>query len=1475
MSSASLSRVHGLQDLLDRCQRRIRVYAMLRGTAETVSVAIGGLLLSMLIDYFVILPSYARVVLLLATLAATIFVAIKRLIMPVTSSAPRDELGAAMDLKFPELQESLATLISFDDPGVSSSETGSALMRERLTSYVQKQIGTIVPARVVENRSAVNRCGIATASIILLLTPILLWPSGSQLLFQRFFMPLANLATPTDLFFEVPNGDRVVSIGSDVDLIAIPQWHSGKRGLLPQEVVVEILASNGSQDRLPMAFDEEKSEFQTVLPDAQDSFKYRIRGDRAVTKWFQIAVATPPSITKAELIETPPVYTGRPVESFDGIVGDIHVFERSQIEVRLSFNKPVDTVDLLWKNWKPLDVEASETKPITDAETAQMDAEDLARATEPPAAAATEAPLLKAEFNPDRTSCVYRFEATGSGAFEFLVSDSLGLRNPPDPSRRLLTSGDKPPKLVVKGVRDELEVRPDDVVALNCTVTDDVGVGLLELHYQKNADAVRIEPFAELERGSRSVTQEFSVAMKTLAVADGDTVTFRVRAADERPVPGPQVVWKGPWTIRIKSDAEPLGKKPLREDDQKLVDALRKMEEELQKDVQKSNELKNELWKNWDEPTQQQVKDLSEKEQTQGRELQKLAEQVAEHPLMAKQAEKLTELAQQIREEVPSKLTEAASSDRDPAAQNLQKAANDLNKAREELHKITDEIQKIAEVEQELAELNRLALEAQQLARESEKLDQERQSGKPEEGQTEEERQQQLDERQAELQTEQQDLSSDLNSLLQRRNELLQAAREAQLDEAAEVARRTRELAQQQQQLAEGVREEAHDTARDAQELANQLQQARNEADQLGHQMAQQDQDMKRPEMQPLDEAIREIRQGNLESPKEKIDQVQETLQQSAEAVKNAQEAPAADPANPPDPAAAREAERKLAEQNQKRAELGAKVEDSVKKLEEIQQKLENMQTQLAGKKSNNSGEKPQDAAKAEEPSDPSGQDPSAQSPSQKGQQSEQPKGNVEGANPNAERTQPSPDDQDDRRKKAGAELLEQLKDRVESANELAETMKTDKDSHDAARRQSQLAAERADEALRHARAGQFKRSAERMRDVANESSHAAEHLQTESQQDRRSQLQQQRDDFNRMSDLLRQLDENDSAQVAAQQEAQEEVAESAQEMADPLRELSERMNNEALGMQQQSKPLEEAAAASEQAAQMGEQASDQLDQAQMQQAGQSAQEAANQLNRAAQIAEQASQGHRDPNNVLPSEVGESVNDAMQSLRKANELMNQQAADRAAQMAAQQGQQGEPGQPGQEGQQPGQSPQDGQQPGEGQPGNEQAPEGQPNEGGQPSEGQPSDGQSKSSGQQGQNSQQGQPGQDGKPGQGKPGQKGSNPGSQAARQMAKAAKALQQAARQVVPGQFSPGQLNPDEGDSDSQANGNSEQFDGRNPNATTKKMQKKWGTLHDELEEDSTDYSRDKIDPEYAEFVRRFRSKMATSAQDSRRGKQE
>ncbi len=1331
MSAATLSQVPGLNDLLRQCRGRIRRQTAVRGMANCLLVLLISLTLICILDYLLALSPMIRATLLLATVGLTGVVFFRSLIRPLMAPVSSQELGAAVDLSCPQMQETVATLLSIEDPQASASEAGSAVMRRRVLQQVAAGLKNVAPGTVVDGRDTLKRCGLAAGGVLVVLLPLAFWPTGTWLLLHRAAMPWANLATVTNLFFEVPDANRFVAQDSHVRFVAIPQWRTATAGELPADVMLELTADDGGHDQLAMSYDEVAGHFVAALPSVRQSVDYRVRGGGTVTEWFRLNVEVPPQIISAVLTETPPAYTGRPVEQTDGIVGVVEVFERSELEIVLQFNKPVQQVQLVWHNWQPISSQIAEDEFPEDQpgeDVFPLVSNPLLAGTQDERTAASEI-LLPKLISPDGLSAVFRMSALGGGKFEFAVSDHLQLTNPSEPDRQLVVIEDQPPELLVTGLRDALELKPDAIVPLDCRVRDDIGIDQLEMHFQKNEEAIRIEPASGLQRGSQSVEHAFRLSLKTLALTEGDTVSIRIRTADERPIPEPNIVWKGPWILRIRNDAAAIGSQALTEADQALIDRLRQLEDQLRQDAARGDELKTQLWQRWDEETQAAVRQLSEKEQLQGRELQQLAEQVAEHPLMQKPAEDLKQLGARVRERVPAPLNEAAKAERNQAAGKIQEGINELNRAREQLHQTIDEIEKLARLEQELAELNRLALEAEELASRADQLKKQQDAQQPEEGQSEQEFQEQLEQNQQQLEADRQQLTDELSDLLRRNQELLESARRSQLDKLAALSQEAGQLARQQQQIADGVNTESRDASQAAAPLADQLQQLRNRLRELNRRLEQEVPETPRTDAAGLENAARALRQGNLAEAEQELRQTQEHLAATNESLQSKQDPSTAKP-----------------ELQQQSAELA-------QELQQLRQSVDQLRAERN--------------AQAD-----------STAPASDAQPANAPPSVVQG-------------------------LMERLQQLNESSAALAESMKQDAAVEKAAAQQAQRAADRTQEATDSANAGQFSKAAERMRQSASEGSQAAARL-MDQQQDQKDQLLAHAQEISRLAETFQELQQNDSAQTEVQQQSQQSVAEQAAQLPGQLGELSERFNLPALAMEQQGRLAQEAQQAAGDAAQSGQQASNQLQQAELRRAAESGREAAAQLNRTAQLAQQGSQTDRNSQPLVPTDVGESVTDALQSLERAGQMA------RNAEAAGEQNPDGQ-----NSGQQDAQadaagSPSDASQSAESSAASASAAS---ESAGSDSEAASGDGQGSADGQQ-QPSGAGESSSAESSGQAAS-QDAAQSGNAASQQLSQAAKALADAARGALPRPFTPGQMSDaeDAGSKAKQGTGNDQQWD--------------------------------------------------------------
>ena len=692
MISDSSTSVAGLSELLERVRRRIRVQSALRGTAETVSILIAGVLLSCGLDYLLSLPGLFRLVFLALTLLLTAIIAARRLIIPVLQVPPTDELGAAVDLEFPELQESVATLISIQQSN-DGDDASTRLMQERLRLNVEEHIQVARPSDIVKSRSTIHRCAIAAGAIAVILAPILLWPSGSRLLAQRFVMPLANLAAASNFYFELPDGNRIVARNTDVELKAIPQWRDGIPGKTPTDVKLELRTESGIIDELPMLLNSEDQQFTAVLRSARESLRYRVYGGGAMTEWFQLTVGDPPVLQTATLTSVAPAYTRRAPATFEGASGDMEVLVGSQIEIRLAFNEPVHDVQIEWFNLKSeTGVSSENNSPKKSTVSAQR--------------------FNPAELTPDGLSAVFRFEAQDGCDFSIIAFNKAGLGLTSETARRLIVRPDAPPTLSVGGIEDGLRVRPDAMLTVECGAADDIGIGALNMRYRLNpaneavpqadlVDALTAEASLEtttvaaepLKIGSRIVSHTFTLDLKSLNTKSGESLTVTLCTQDERPVPGPQVVCQGPWTIYIDDRAPLGGETPGAALKRKLLQNLQRHQEQIAKDQKDAEELKEEIESEQTEETQKKAEELSKQQKKTAEELKELAEKSEAEQMTPEQKEKLKELSEQLAEDAAEKLAEAANEkSKSEAAKKTDEAAQQLGKSKGGLERLADDI---------------------------------------------------------------------------------------------------------------------------------------------------------------------------------------------------------------------------------------------------------------------------------------------------------------------------------------------------------------------------------------------------------------------------------------------------------------------------------------------------------------------------------------------------------------------------------------------------------------------------------------------------------------------------------------------------------------------------------------------------------------------------------------------------------------
>ncbi|MGH7200769.1 MAG: hypothetical protein ACREJB_09205 [Planctomycetaceae bacterium] len=853
-----------LRRSLARLRAHVRLVRMLRGLGVLAVVLVVGFWLALQLDYWADLAGPTRVGLLVGLGVAGIVVGVWVVLRPLLRTWSEAELAAIVERAYPNLHERFSSTVELNDPAVPEAHRGSALMRSLLTRQTVQSVQAIDVRESVPHRRPLVWMVAGLTAVFLLLAPFIVSPSWYALRWQRYFSPLANLDSPGRLAFEVEGGDRVVARGTDVTITARCRWRDSDQSAQPEAVWLTRTDSAGGRDTLRMEFDAKEKIWSAAVPRVLQPFEFQVSADEGRSRTYRIGVVDAPEVHAVTLNVEPPPYTGLPAQTIDGAVGEVTVFTGSRLRFDLTFNKPITDVALVWLD-QPLAAKRSSEGSI---------------------------PLTLSE---DGRSASLEFVATHGGPFAFRLTDEHGLHNGPEPQRVLIVTPDQPPTLQLSGSNRPQDVRPDEVLSLPATATDDTGLSALELHYRVEGrpGEFLVETEAQ-ELGVRQLERTFSLALEPLALSEGAVVVYRVRAADERPEPGPNEVWSDERRLTIRRDADPAGTADLAERQQQLRDTLRKIREEVAESRAQVEDIRQEAE---DDQLMQlefqrdaEFAPLAGRQRELARRLDAVASEFADHPLYAN----LTPAARQVaREQLEPAAEDLKTARSQPLAEKiptLDQAQSKLADAEQALAELEQTFDTLAELERDLLELDRLAREAEELADEA--LTLEREMRNVPENETPEQRARReadQEQRRQELAGRQEQLAQDLSGLLERRPELLEAAREKQLDRLRQLAERLKELTEPQEQLAEALREDAEQLSEQTAALAERQEQLLQDAERLPKPT---------DAVAPLDPAalrksLEELKAGNLSEARQSQDAAAEELDRFAEAL----QAPPADPA--------------------------------------------------------------------------------------------------------------------------------------------------------------------------------------------------------------------------------------------------------------------------------------------------------------------------------------------------------------------------------------------------------------------------------------------------------------------------------------------------------------------------------------------------------------------------------------------------
>jgi len=521
---------------LRRVDARLRLVASARGLGLATLAAALALGASMAADFAWPLPMAARWGIWGASVGVVGVMLAGLVLRPLLRRARAIDLAAVAERGDPALGERWTGSVALLDR--DARPDGSPGMVAALAREAAEHAPGFRASSAVDSGPAWRRVAAGVIASGLVAAPSLARPDPFRTLALRSLAPWLDLERVGRFAVTVEPGDMVAAIGSDFRVSArvAPRFGSTPPG---DAAWLEWSDASGATRRVRMASrpggdpaSSSSRDFEATVPRLAASLTYRVAAGSARSRSFRVTAVEPPAIASLAAWVEPPAYTGLAAGPA-GNPGRIEAVEGSRIVLEAATTSPVGGVDLAW--------------PVAPAPAAPL-------------------PVGLAPLPGGRTWAA-TVEAVAGGTFTLTPRrDRHGIDGRAG-SREVVVRADAPPTLAVQGPGGAGESRPDDVLPVGVAARDDFAVAAAELHYEVRRAGERPDADPRPGRvdlplvglGTPTARGVGSLPLRPLDLRPGDSVTYRVRVADNRPAPrGPNVAWSRPESLRIAATAEPM-----------------------------------------------------------------------------------------------------------------------------------------------------------------------------------------------------------------------------------------------------------------------------------------------------------------------------------------------------------------------------------------------------------------------------------------------------------------------------------------------------------------------------------------------------------------------------------------------------------------------------------------------------------------------------------------------------------------------------------------------------------------------------------------------------------------------------------------------------------------------------------------------------------------------------------------------------
>ena len=515
------------------------------------------LLCSSLVLGYIAFAWYAR--LPIAALAWGLFLyGATRVLRPAIRRWSLNNAARQVERALPGLQERMSSAVELLTTETQPAFRGSPALVAHLVDQAREHAAAINPKNIVAADPVVRR-GSMLIPIFIAWMVLTINPHTSRPLLRGAYATLFpwKRHVPTVLAtIGVTPGDIVLTQGDPLEIRAM--LAEASRDSTDEASLVQQF-SNGQTISQPMLRGEQ-GEFHLKFNSVNQGFSYRVLMASGDSDRFAVTVLPRPTITRLDIHYDYPPYSGIAASDTPASDGAIAALVGTRVTLFLHCPDalPSDKSNVL------LNEEGR------DAQIVEI--------------TAAEAGVYRAAF-PIRSSGDYRIH----------LVNSRGLSNRDDQPRPIVATFDQPPAVTIISPVGQVTVRPDDVVPVEFSATDDFGIASLSASVSVDDGPPRTISLPIKGDDKRNIDSTWTIdlqeVLKQAGAAKASRITYQLRAIDNRD-PDPQTGLSATQTLLLSAGAVSYSEQINAKRKLGFEQAIRKAIDQLQQAEWRSRNLK-------------------------------------------------------------------------------------------------------------------------------------------------------------------------------------------------------------------------------------------------------------------------------------------------------------------------------------------------------------------------------------------------------------------------------------------------------------------------------------------------------------------------------------------------------------------------------------------------------------------------------------------------------------------------------------------------------------------------------------------------------------------------------------------------------------------------------------------------------------------------------------------------------------------